>query len=221
MIINQLYKLIILLAAGTMFVHSCKESINIYGFQTDSCSLKREISAETHFLLLSCDKWDVQIDYGFGVYSPYVSHSAEDYLKSERWKVFAIPKLLMDSTKKMNVDAITDSIKVLSVDDSLNAKLQYLDQVYEHKIYIPEEISDMIEIITSDGNISKRLIYNKTTMMTFRYFLINNDNFQSDGFPESISVYLKAHEPMSIEEVNKIFENIKFPAGVGSSATKK
>jgi hypothetical protein len=215
---NQLYKLTILLATFPVFIHGCKKSISIYGFQANCCSVKKEINAETHFVFLSCDKWDVQIDYGFGVYSPYSSHSTEDYLKSEKWKFFAIQKLLIDSTSKVNIDSIIKSIKVLSIDDSLNAKLQYLDQVYEHRIVIPEEISDLKEIKMSNGSISKRLIYNKKTMKTFRYFLMNNDNIRSDGLPESISVYLKSYETLGLDEATKLFEHVEFPARAESSS---
>ena len=207
--ISHLQKLVVL-AALLILDYSCKESKSIYGFQANCCKVKREIIAETHFIQLSCDKWDVQIDYGFGVYSPYISHSSEDYLKSEKWKMFAIPKLKIDNESEVDPFAIIDSILVLSIDDSFNAKLRYLDQVYDYRIFIPKKIANLIEVNVSDGYVSKKLVYDKTTMRTFQYYLINN-SIMRDGFPESISVYLRSDKPMSLVEATKIFENIKFP----------
>lgn len=192
------------------FTYSCKQYQSIYGFDTSNCRVESEIDGETHFIQLSCDKWDVQIDYGFGVYSYHESNSPEDYLRNEKWKLFAIPELKMNRDDDVNLYAIVDSVEVLSVDDSLNAKLRYLDQFYEYKIAIPEELAGLTEIVELDENITKKLIYDKKTMKAFQYYLINNVNIQN-GAPEAISVYLKPHEPMSIKEVTNLFESVKLP----------
>jgi len=207
--ISLLYK-IITIATVLFFTYSCKQYQSIYGFDTSNCRVESEIDGETHFVQLSCDKWDVQIDYGFGVYSYLESNSPEDYLRNEKWKLFAIPELKMDLDDDVNLYAKVDSVEVLFVDDSLNAKLRYLDQVYEHKIVIPEELADLTEVVESDENITKKLIYDKKTMETFQYYLINNANIQN-GAPEAISVYLKSHESMSIKEATNLFESVKFP----------
>ncbi len=208
--INVLYRSIIIFAIF-LCILSCKEHQSIYGFDTKNCRVKMDVNGNTHFIQLSCAKWDdVQIDYGFGVYSYSKSYSPEDYLKYEKWKLFAIPFLNRKAEEKVNLNELLDSIKVLSIDDSLNAKLSYLGHSYEHKIIIPEELADLAEIEETKGAISKRLIYSKTTMKTFQYYLVNNANVQH-GFPETISVYLRAKEPVSLEEITQFLKNIKLP----------
>jgi hypothetical protein len=106
--ISLLHKLIAI-ATVLFFTHSCKKHQSIYGFDISNCRVESEIDGETHFIQLSCDKWDVQIDYGFGVYSYHESNSPEDYLRNEKWKLFAIPELKMDRDDDVNLYAIVDS----------------------------------------------------------------------------------------------------------------
>lgn len=208
--VNLLYKPITI-ATVLFFTCGCKKKYqSIYGFDTTNCQVEIDINGETRFVQLSCDKWDVQIDYGFGVYSYHASNSREDYLRSEKWKLALIPELRRDCDDDVNLYEKVDSVEVLSVDDSLNVKLRYLGHIYEYKIVIPEGLADLTEVVELDGSVTKKFIYNKKTMKIFHYYLINNANVQN-GTPETISVYLKSHEPMSIKEAINLFESIRFP----------
>ncbi|MEM9681180.1 MAG: hypothetical protein AAF901_12730 [Bacteroidota bacterium] len=198
--------ILILLAVG------CREDYNsIYGFDTNDCKLKKEINNETHFIYFSCSSWDVQIDYGFGVYSPLETHSSEDYLRKEKWKLNAIPELSFDQQQGVQINEIMDSIQALSIDDSLNAKLSYLGENFNFKITIPNEIVNLVELREKNGNISSRLIYDKSTMKSFQYYLINDDNIQN-GAPEAISINLKSKQVLSLEEVSDLFANVRLPS---------
>jgi hypothetical protein len=203
------YKITMLITA-IFLTYSCKRHSSVYGFDTTCCKLVKDINAETRFAQLSCDNWDVQIDYGFGVYSYLTSHSAEDYVKKEKWKFNAMPNLSRYGLNIFNLKTVVDSIKILSIDSSLKAILSYKDQIYEHEITIPEELIDLVEIKESKGHLLKHLIYNEKTMKSFRFFLVDNSNV-SLGTPKAIKVSLESHQPMSLQQATKLFNNVSFP----------
>lgn len=189
---------------------SCQELQDVYGFETNNCKIENEIDGETHFYELSCEEWDAEIDYGFGVYSQNETYTSEDYLINEKWKIFAIPKMNFEDSTKVDIDKIIDSIKVLSIDESLNAKLRYLGQDFDYKISIPPDIENFVEEKKVQEGITKRLIYDKESMKTFKYFLINNNNV-SNGSPEAIVINLKSDRSLNMVEVRNILSNVSLP----------
>lgn len=209
MISNQKYNLIYFCAIAFL-IFSCKQVQNIYGLETSGCKIEKEIDGETHYYSISCEEWSAEIDYGFGVYSNNETYTPEDYLLNEKWKILAIPKISFASTAKVNVEKIVDSINVISVDDSLNAKLRYLGQDFDYKISIPPGIVNFVEEKDVLGSITSRLIYDKESMRVFKYFLINNDNV-SNGSPEAIAINLKSTRILEIEEIQILLSNVSLP----------
>ncbi len=203
------YRLIIFLAIG--FLMMCRQKAqNIYGLETSNCKIEKEIDGETHFYELSCDEWDVEIDYGYGVYSQNNTYTSEDYLDKEKWKMLVIPKLKFEGTTKVDMHKIMDSIEILSIDEFLNAKLRYAGRDFDYKISIPSDIANFVEEREVKGNVTKRLIYEKERMQTFKYFVVNNNNV-NNGSPEAIAISLKSSRILDIEEVRNILSTVKLP----------
>ncbi|WP_020567047.1 hypothetical protein [Neolewinella persica] len=181
-----------------------------YGFPISNCEKKTEFYSDTHFIIYDCEEWEVQIDYGYGVYSSSTPYSGEEYIKSGQWKINAIPKLKINNGEKVDIEAIMDSMSVVSIGDDLHVNFSYFDSNYSHAITVPEEVAKFSKMNSlDDGEVTIQL-YGNAKMNEFQYFMIDNSN-KNSNFPKSLSIHVKTERTMTTSEVSALFENISFP----------
>lgn len=182
---------------------------NIYGFDTSHCVLQQEVNGNhSHYYALTCGTYEVQMDYGYGVYSTLSPITKEDYLKSRLWKFEIFNNFYVGQVR--HVYKSLDSFEVISISDSLVATLKYGKKIFTHQIILTDEYINKSERIHIDTTFTRRLVYDQKTMKDFNLLIINHLD-TNKVFPRALSIHLKSKNAMSLEQVERLFRQVKLP----------